>query len=93
MCDAKSAFFSALVRNLEVVVVVVMVVDMAEVGAVCCCCFLGSGGLSDGMRLRRKETLRDFGRGGGGAFFLIPRTSSRLVTLLERETWNIQLKQ
>ena len=93
MCDARSAFFSALVRNLEVVVVVGGAgagVGVVMGVAFCCCCwdFLGSVDLSDGMRWwSRKEILSDFGRGGAGADFLIPRTSSRLVVLPGRETY------
>ena len=54
------------------------------------CCFFGSGagGRSDPMRRRRREILSDFGRGGVGADFLIPKTISRLDTLLGRDTCN-----
>ena len=56
-------------------------------GVAFCWDFLGSVGLSDGMRWRLKEILSDFGRGGAGADFLIPRTSSRLVVLPGRDAY------
>jgi hypothetical protein len=78
------------VRNLEVVVGGAgAVVGVVRVVVFFCGCwdFLDSGGLSDGMRWRRREILSAFGRGGAGPGFLIPRTSSRLVILPGRETY------